>query len=302
MAPSAIPLSPCVIPSKNSSAIPVSDETQAYNLLNTFPNHDTGDYDLLLKCPQNIVTHPSIAHTIKSLRTKNRKVTFDPESEILKVQAMPHPLHDAIYELIGRFVVEASHHILTPTERKCVTTASKDLLLSKTKLSVDKKPQSWCKYPDGIILYSQLGHRSFPRIVFEVGLSESYSDLVSDANQWLLRSSGRVELVVIVKITEKTDGLRARQKENAFQTTFRSLLARYGDKTATAAYNVESHAVPEQTEDLYEDLRREIVTSDWVGSMSAFMEFWDVQEKTPRIRGNRIVSEATPVCIITVSC
>ena len=119
---------------------------------------------------------------------------FDPESEILKVQAMPHPLHDAIYELNGRFLVEASHHILTPTERKCVTTASKGLLLSKskTKLGVDKKKkkQSWCKYPDGIILYSQLGHRSFPRIVFEVGLSESYSDLVSDAHQWLLRSSG----------------------------------------------------------------------------------------------------------------
>lgn len=135
-----------------------------------------------------------------------------------------------------------------------------------------------------------------------MGLSESYSDLVSDANQWLLRSSGRLELVVIVKITEKTDELRARQKENAFQTTFRSLLARYGDETVTAAYHVESDAIPEQTEDLYEDLRREIVTSDWVGSLSAFMEFWDVQEKTPRIRGNRIVSEATPVCIIAVSC
>lgn len=115
MAPSAIPLSPCVIPSKNSSAIPVSDETQAYNLLNTFPNHDTGDYDLLLKCPQNIVTHPSIAHTIKSLRTKNRKVTFDPESEILKVQAIPHFLHDAIYELMADLLwkrVIISSHLL----------------------------------------------------------------------------------------------------------------------------------------------------------------------------------------------
>lgn len=27
-------------------------------------------------------------------------------------------------------------------------------------------------------------------LFFEVGLSESYSDLVSDAHQWLLRSSG----------------------------------------------------------------------------------------------------------------
>lgn len=144
MASSTIPLSPGVIPSKNSNAIPVSDETEAYNLLNTFPNHYTGDCNLLLKCPPNIVTHPSIAHTIKSLRAQNRKITFDPESEILKVQVMPQPPpppNDAIYELRGRFLVEASHHILTPTERKCVTTASKGLLLSKskTKLGVDKK-------------------------------------------------------------------------------------------------------------------------------------------------------------------
>lgn len=91
MASSTIPLSPGVIPSKNSNAIPVSDETEAYNLLNTFPNHYTGDCNLLLKCPPNIVTHPSIAHTIKSLRAQNRKITFDPESEILKVQVMPQP-------------------------------------------------------------------------------------------------------------------------------------------------------------------------------------------------------------------
>ena len=119
---------------------------------------------------------------------------FDPESEILKVQAMPHPLHDAIYELSGRFLVEASHHILTPTERKCVTTASKGLLLSKskTKLGVDKKKK--------IAVVVQVSRRNYTPVnwaidyslglFFEVGLSESYSDLVSDAHQWLLRSSG----------------------------------------------------------------------------------------------------------------
>lgn len=119
---------------------------------------------------------------------------FDPESEILKVQAMPHPLHDAIYELSGRFLVEASHHILTPTERKCVTTASKGLLLSKskTKLGVDKKKKSSRGASIPTELYSTVNWAIDYSLglFFEVGLSESYSDLVSDAHQWLLRSSG----------------------------------------------------------------------------------------------------------------
>ena len=195
MAPSAIPLGPCAIPSKNSNAIPSYPMRHKHTTSwIPSPTTNTGDYDLLLKCPPNIVTHPSIAHTIKSLRAQNRKIMFDPESEILKVQAMPHPLHDAIYELSGRFLVEASHHILTPTERKCVTTASKGLLLSKskTKLGVDKKKKSSRGASIPTELYSTVNWAIDYSLglFFEVGLSESYSDLVSDAHQWLLRSSG----------------------------------------------------------------------------------------------------------------
>lgn len=43
----------------------------------------------------------------------------------------------------------------------------------------------------------------FPRVVFEVGFSQSYESLQEGAHEWLLRGQGSVKLVVMIKLEEK---------------------------------------------------------------------------------------------------
>ncbi|PLB36136.1 uncharacterized protein BDW47DRAFT_109175 [Aspergillus candidus] len=289
MAPSAIPPRPCARSSKSSAAIPVYRESQAYDILNTFPERDIGDYDLLLKCPQEIQSSSLIAETLKTLRAQGRRVTFDPELEILKVQGMPHPLHDAICEFLYRSLVKANREILSFAETECISLATKGVRLSKVLQSIGGKQQAWRKHPDGLIVYGQLGHRSHPRVVFEVGVSEKYLDLLDDARQWLLRSHGRVGLVVIIKITEDLEGLRAHQQSITFKSTLQSLVSKYGDDTAVRSFDVQSDAASRSTDtDFDEAFRAEVVTSDWVGSFAAFLEFWELREDRPCLRGSRV--------------
>lgn len=42
----------------------------------------------------------------------------------------------------------------------------------------------------------------FPRVVFEVGFSQSYESLKESAREWLLRGQGLVKLVVVIKLIE----------------------------------------------------------------------------------------------------
>jgi hypothetical protein len=77
------------------------------------------------------------------------------------------------------------------------------IMLSRAQIHISgKKRQAWTKFPDAIILFREPGGRSFPRVVFEVGFSESYDDLRNDVFQWLERSGGHIKLAVLVKIEE----------------------------------------------------------------------------------------------------
>lgn len=66
--------------------------------------------------------------------------------------------------------------------------------------TVKVKDQARCRQKKKKAVVVQVSRRNYTPVnwaidyslglFFEVGLSESYSDLVSDAHQWLLRSSG----------------------------------------------------------------------------------------------------------------
>lgn len=51
-------------------------------------------------------------------------------------------------------------------------------------------------------MFGEPGYRPDPRVVFEVGFSETYDDLLNGTRQWLEWSGGLFKLVVLINIDE----------------------------------------------------------------------------------------------------
>jgi hypothetical protein len=145
-----------------------------------------------------------------------------------------------------------------------------------------RKPIARIKYPDSTVFFGNPDSKPIPRIVFEVGLSQPYEDLVSDAKQWLERSGGGVKVVMIVDIREarirRTDDTKERIK---------SLVAVYGNDMDVDVPDSES------TAGLYEEVEHLVRVEDWVGEMEAVLEVWQFSNDKFAKR-QRIVSLSYP--------
>jgi len=53
----------------------------------------------------------------------------------------------------------------------------------------------------------------YPTVVFEVGWTEDPNDLFSDAEQWLVKTSGQVQLVISIRFIENNSPLAQRRAE-----------------------------------------------------------------------------------------
>ena len=73
-------------------------------------------------------------------------------------------------------------------------------------------------------------------VIFEVGFSESYEDLVKDAKQWLSRSSDKVEVVFLIDIKEDKGLLSKQKKEPSTERRINLLLRHYGTIKAKEKY------------------------------------------------------------------
>lgn len=113
----------------------------------------------------------------------------------------------------------------------------------------------------GIVGGSRSALRAFPSVVFEIGFTESYIDLVEDAKQWLINSAGAVRLVVLIKLAEqRLDG-----------TSDESIDHDGGSVSSEDTESVDSAGSdPESYQSLLEICR----TEDWVGPITGFLEFW----------------------------
>lgn len=180
----------------------------------------------------------------------------------------------------------------------CVLTSPLPTLLSRPSQSDlrfggGEKRAAWLKDPDNMIFFQErAGKEKFLQVVIEVGFSESYHDLVRDAFQWLLRSGGRVNLVIIVKVEEDKLQLNIHQKTEQFKRTRDQLVAKYGDGMSREIYETYDIECTSQdsSADLYEALGSEITASDWVGPISVFLEVWRLRDGEPNLAEPRIVS------------
>lgn len=65
----------------------------------------------------------------------------------------------------------------------------------------DQLPGSSSKVPDAVLMANTLG--DYPLVALEVGFTESLEELYVDAERLLQGSNGAIELVILIKVSEK---------------------------------------------------------------------------------------------------
>ncbi|KAL7273490.1 Transcription factor [Rhizina undulata] len=137
-----------------------------------------------------------------SLKDQVLAIVSDPEREqdtlplpSLFLHAVHGPVHEAFINAIVKITDGAMYaEGFLNEEMKLVSGGN----LSITGFS-DAFRKS-CKLPDW---YIKRRRRKYPTVVFEVGWTQLYKDLIQNAKLWLEGSKGKVRLVVIVCITEE---------------------------------------------------------------------------------------------------
>jgi len=127
-----------------------------------------------------------------------------------------------------------------------------------------RKNLSWKKEPNFVLGFGKLG---IPRLVVEVGFSQSKKDLIDDAVEWLLRER-RLMVVILVDINEDNRALTQTQNSDGFHSRVQSLQNRYGNGSE------DSDGESESGQTLYDNIDRAIVDGDWVGPLRASLEVW----------------------------
>ncbi|KAE8355943.1 hypothetical protein BDV28DRAFT_145741 [Aspergillus coremiiformis] len=168
---------------EKSNALLVASPAEAHDRIKTFLEEGPCDEDLLLKISWAVYISGPVQGLLKLARRRKNRFEFDSEFDILKIRAMPRPLHDAIQDTVSRLLVEACHTTLTAPERKYITCGIKQIYLSNRRLrDFGHKPQGLKKYPDaGLEFLSDDSTKPRYSVVFEVGLTQSHDDLRRDA-------------------------------------------------------------------------------------------------------------------------
>jgi hypothetical protein len=144
-----------------------------------------------------------------------------------------------------------------------------------------KKKVTWTKYSDTTITFGEACSEN-PTVIFEVGFSEPYSDLVSDAKQWLGRFGRKVQVVIVADIREDTVSLRRHQRTSVSMTR---VAKHFGNSKGMEKLNVKSHLNQEESdEELHQSLRSALTLQDWVGQIEATLEMWEFNGKVTAIR------------------
>ena len=283
-------------PSKASNAIPVNSPAVARTHVESFL-HGWNEENLQLKLSSENLTE-DIRCILEEASKKFCRWEYDPEYQILKVKVMGSPLHDALNSCIARSLTKAMFTVLTPDEAQCIWYHPLSALLFRPpetdlRFKGGKKRAAWLKNSDNMIIFQErAAKKKFLQIAIEIGFSESYHDLVRDASQWLLRSGGRVKLVIIVKVDEDKRQLNIHQKTEQFKCTRDQLVTKYGDDMTRDIYETYGiECIPQDSSaELYEAFGSEIAASGWVGPISVFLEVWRLRDGEPSLTEPRIVS------------
>ena len=249
--------------------------------------------DLQLKTP----LYPEYTELLESLECI---WAYDPDRGVLTVRAIAKPLHDSINMYMSYFLRDLAG-FLTPEENASIALSQAPSLLAG---GVSKKNQGqkqpWHKYPDSAIVFRSPSHDRIPTVIVETGFTERYNDLLSDKNQWILKTES-VNLVLIFNIKER--GRPTKHDGEEAHGRIRALLMDYGNKEGKSRHAAISQYQDEQTSSsgasnaerpsdaaLYNQIAEQVQVKDWVGELSVHL-FWERDSSGgSRRRGNLVVS------------
>lgn len=140
---------------------------------------------------------------------------YSPEDSILTIKAMPGSLHNTVANTSAELLVDMRElGFLSRVERSCIsadvgTDVELPTMSSLSRRGGKSKSKSGtaCKQPDVAYYFidksTSIWRRDvFPRVVFEVALTQKHETLIEDAKDWLIRSQGMVKVVVLINLHE----------------------------------------------------------------------------------------------------
>ncbi|KAL4921328.1 hypothetical protein BDW62DRAFT_174473 [Aspergillus aurantiobrunneus] len=259
--------------------------------------------NIRIECPASYLKAANVQGLLKKHPIGNRAwFSYDPERRELKLFAMSRPLHDTVTSLFSAFMASAvsSNFIPHQLRNKILINPHGSIMMRSRELQSGSKVESWTKYPDLAITYR--GEHRTPVVVCESGFSESYDDLKNEAVQWLVRSGGQVQLVLLVDIKEDGKGKVSCQKTPAAQQRLRQLIRTFGTHhvktmagfhgsdsgSSSSTANVSELGDDDDSDtsdpDMYNAVRNGIMVSDWVGPLTVTAELWELRGGVPAVR------------------
>jgi len=115
---------------------------------------------------------------------------------------------------------------------------------------------------------------TFPTIVFEVGWTELPYDLASDAEQWLVKCAGHVNVVFTIHLTELNCPLPTRQAEYLLREESPNVHVGDDDGSLSPSPSTASDYIHE---------RANIIVADWVGDVVITVNVWRYSAKTGQV-------------------
>ncbi|OKL60532.1 hypothetical protein UA08_04305 [Talaromyces atroroseus] len=196
------------------------------------------------------------------------------------------------------FLKASYEGLFTEHELSCLATGESPYLFESAAVdeTAQHKIASRQKFPDLEIAFKRPRGKAIQTVIFEVGVTEGYQDLVSDAKQWLLKACHEVNLVVIIDIKEDIRARKRTRESAESKKRIRELVAKYGNGQAQNKHNMDSedglegsetHTISENGErdGTYEQIQSEIDIEDWVGPHTVNLEMWERAGRTAQKRG-----------------
>ncbi|KAF3400427.1 hypothetical protein DPV78_005855 [Talaromyces pinophilus] len=115
-------------------------------------------------------------------------------------------------------------------------------------------------------------------VVVQVGFSETYQELLSDARQWLGGRYG-ANLVVIVDVKEDESALLDVRNSRESRDRLRELVG-----MITAFRNDEG---ARDSDELRDEIESKLNVDDWIGPLTVLLEKWELKDQVFQRRGPR---------------
>lgn len=253
-----------------------------------------------LRTPENVFLR--LERLLVSLQEHGQvlRYVYDRDSCILKVMSTGNPIHQALQMSFSTMWAKYAVERLHPNKLLflfCTGQQSMRMARSPVDQTAQRKIPARDKTPDLAIYFRTPSGKKLLTVAFEVGFSETYEDLLSDAKQWLVKKSNQVNIAIIINIKEDKAARHQVQKTPKSQKRLRELLIEFGSEEARLRDGIDSQPDVNSSDELFSEIESNINVDDWIGPLTASLEIWELNGQTPKKRDPTYVCLKSPLCL-----